>query len=163
MKLDLTDLYQAQRQLDQHIQTQHGVDYRSTRSKRTLALLVEVGELINETRAFKFWSLKAPSEKPIILDEYADGIHFFLSLGLDVGSNKMVYDIVRPSNDVVAQSLNVYEAIIVLHQDFNITVFEVAFQAYLNMMILLGFDTQDVVEGYFKKLGVNYTRQQTKY
>ena len=85
MKIDLTDLYQAQRQLDEHIQTQHGVDYRSTRSKRTLALLVEVGELINETRAFKFWSLKAPSEKPIIVDEYADGIHFFLSLGLDVG------------------------------------------------------------------------------
>ena len=163
MKIDLTDLYQAQRQLDEHIQTQHGVDYRSTRSKRTLALLVEVGELINETRAFKFWSLKAPSEKPIIVDEYADGIHFFLSLGLDVGSHKMVYEIITPSHDIVEQALSVYETVMSLHQGFTITTLEVAFQAYLNMMILLGFDTQDVVDGYFKKLGVNYTRQQTNY
>lgn len=163
MTLNLQEFYSAQAQLDAHIQTQHGVDYPSTRSKRILALLVEVGEMINETRAFKFWSKKGPSEKAIILDEYADGIHFLLSLGLDCGSVKYTYDIAPIKTDLVEQILVVYEAIIQFYQHPSVALFELAFAHYLACIPLLGFTPDDVKEGYFKKLGVNYTRQQTNY
>ena len=53
-----------------------------------LALLVEIGELANETRSFKFWSVKPASEKKIILEEFVDGIHFILSLGIECGFHK---------------------------------------------------------------------------
>lgn len=163
MRIDLTELFAAQKELDQHIQSQHHVTYASTREKRLLALLVEVGEMINETRAFKFWSKKGPSETPIILDEYADGMHFFLSLGLDINSEKYIYDIPPRDHEIVGQTLHVYETIMAFKKEGSVTTFEAAFLAYLSLIPHLGFDTTMVVEGYFKKLGVNYTRQKTNY
>ena len=80
--INLKDLFTEQAKLDGHIQTQHQVTYATTREKRILALLVEIGEMINETKTFKFWSKKPSAEKPIILDEYADGLHFLLSLAI---------------------------------------------------------------------------------
>ena len=55
---------------------------RVQKDERFLALLVEIGELANATRAFKYWSLKPAEERARLLDEYADGLHFFLSLAL---------------------------------------------------------------------------------
>ena len=78
MKIELKPLINEQAKLDAHIQSQHQVTYANTRDKRILALLVEIGEMINETKTFKFWSKKPSAEKPIILDEYADGLHFLL-------------------------------------------------------------------------------------
>lgn len=46
--------------------------------KNILELLVEIGELANETRCFKHWSTKGPSEKEIILDEYIDCLFMIL-------------------------------------------------------------------------------------
>lgn len=40
--------------------------------KNIVELLVEIGELANETRCFKYWSNKKPSSKEVIIDEYAD-------------------------------------------------------------------------------------------
>jgi dimeric dUTPase (all-alpha-NTP-PPase superfamily) len=161
--IQLTELYTAQAQLDAHIQEQHKVTYTSTRDKRILALLVEVGEMINETKVFKFWSKKPANDKAIILDEYADGLHFFLSLGLEVGSKKMTYDLQPSSVDITALTISVFAGVSQLKSQFTVAVFEQAFQDYLILMILLGFTVNEVLEGYFKKLGVNYTRQQNNY
>ena len=81
----LTPLFALQKQLDEEIAASHQVDYESTFSRRILALLVELGEFANETRCFKYWSYKGPSPKETILDEYADGLHFLLSLGIPLG------------------------------------------------------------------------------
>lgn len=163
MNIALAPLFVEQRKLDQHIQTQHGVSYASTREKRLLALLVEVGEMINETKTFKFWSKKPSAEKPIILDEYADGLHFLLSLAIEVGSLKQAYEIVQPVGSLTQATLQVFQSITVLLTSWTPTDVETAFQAYLNLIPLLQFTSEEVVEAYFKKLGVNYTRQQNAY
>ncbi|KNF06942.1 dUTPase [Gottschalkia purinilytica] len=49
--------------------------------ERLLALQVETSELANATRCFKYWSDKGPEPKERILDEYADVLHFVLSVG----------------------------------------------------------------------------------
>ena len=40
--------------------------------KNRLELLVELGELANETRCFKYWSTKQESDKEKVLEEYID-------------------------------------------------------------------------------------------
>ena len=50
-------------------------------SDRIMALQVEVSELANATRCFKYWSRKPPENKERILSEYADIFHFLLSVG----------------------------------------------------------------------------------
>src|SRR5688500_20051556 len=51
--------------------------------EKCLALLVELGELANETRCFKFRSKKPRNDDSVLLEEYVDNRHFRLSLGLE--------------------------------------------------------------------------------
>jgi dimeric dUTPase (all-alpha-NTP-PPase superfamily) len=163
MMIDLKLMLAEQAKLDAHIQQQHQVTYASTREKRLLALLVEVGEMINETKTFKFWSKKPSAEKPIILDEYADGLHFLLSLSIEVQSQEHHYQIATITKTLTQATLDVFLAISNLCQSFTTQALEKSFQHYLNLIPLLGFTSEEVVEAYFKKLGVNYTRQKNAY
>lgn len=81
-QVDLGIIFTKQIELDQHIQSNHNVTYDIIFEKLKLALAVELGELANEVRCFKFWSFKARSPKNVVLEEYVDGIHFITSLCL---------------------------------------------------------------------------------
>ncbi|KEH84569.1 dUTPase [Clostridium novyi] len=85
--MDLKKFLKMQKQLDEAIVKRHfgEVDQKKFLSKRLLALNVEVGELANATRCFKYWSTKGPESKERILDEYADVMHFWLSVGHTLG------------------------------------------------------------------------------
>ena len=91
--IDLEELYNLQASLDAEIANNHHVTYESTFERRLLALIVEIGELANETRCFKYWSNKGPSAKEVVMDEFADGIHFLLSLGIPLHAKKYKYEI----------------------------------------------------------------------
>ena len=69
MKLKIVDLIPYQNDLDERIFELHETDRPSTMQSRVLALLAEVGEFANETRCFKFWSVKGPSEKEVLAEE----------------------------------------------------------------------------------------------
>ena len=84
MTIDFSLLYEKQKGLDENIASNHHVTYASTRNRRIIALLVEIGEFANSTRCFKYWSNKPSETKERVLDEYADGLHFFLSVGIDI-------------------------------------------------------------------------------
>ncbi len=80
--MELKTLFTMQRELDAYIQKSQSVK-EDVFKEKGLALLVELAELANETRCFKFWSAKGPSEREVILEEYVDSIHFILSLGIE--------------------------------------------------------------------------------
>lgn len=164
--MELRELYALQLGLDKEIMEKHpGVSYETTKEKRILALLVELGEFANETRTFKFWSLKGPSEKEVILDEYADAIHFFLSLGLTIGIdsfehrfNKMV-----PFANLTEAIIDVYQKVVDFSKNTTKELYEEAFHSYLDILPQLGYNGDDMLEAYHKKLKVNYVRQETHY
>lgn len=55
--MNLSKLFELQRQLDEHIEREHPPKEGEDRlAKKILALQVELGELANEWRGFKFWS-----------------------------------------------------------------------------------------------------------
>src|SRR5690625_2830962 len=54
--MNLNKLFEAQRKLDERIVKEKGLENEDLLDKRILALLVELGELANEYRGFKFWS-----------------------------------------------------------------------------------------------------------
>lgn len=162
-QVNLEKLYSLQAGLDEEIHKNHNVCYKCTHEKRLLALLVEIGELANETRAFKFWSNKGPSAKEVILDEYADGIHFFLSLGIPLGTKKFVYELSENEGDLVAQFHNVYKLVTELKENYDLEHYQNALQYYLNLVLSLGYKGQDIIDSYLLKLAVNHKRQETNY
>lgn len=159
----LDELFPLQASLDEEIASLHNVSYESTFDKRVLALLVELGEFANETRCFKYWSLKSPSEKEVILDEYADGMHFFLSLGIPLGVSTFSHRFSIREKDLSKAVVDVYEKVSNLHAHYDPQHYAVAFGAFLNLLPLLGYEGDDAILAYKKKLSVNHKRQADKY
>ena len=158
----LDGLFPLQKELDEEIHALHGVSYQTTKSRRLLALLVEFGEFANETRCFKFWSLKGPSPKEVMLDEYADGLHFYLSLGLILGVAHLSYSPIE-LGDKTEAILRAYEKAVALHSKFDEKTYVEGFQSFLDLYPLFGFTAEEVKKAYLAKLSVNHKRQEEKY
>lgn len=161
--IDLTHLYLKQAELDQRIADNHHVSYETTRERRILALLVEIGEFANATRCFKYWSNKASEPLDIVLDEYVDGLHFFLSLGIDIKVNKKTYNYTKHADNLTKQVLETYRLASIFYKNQDEKSYIKAFQAFINIVPLLKVRWNVIEKAYYKKLGENYHRQDTNY
>lgn len=163
MKVQLTDIRIQQDQLDSRIFRLHQTSREQTTQKRILALLVELGELANETRCFKFWSLKGPNTQEIIAQEYSDGLHFFLSLGIDLKDDTEHLESVCSYSDPTQQFLFIYQLVSKLLIDFTTELYRQAFSEYLGLAQLLGMSGEDILNHYLSKNATNHQRQDEQY
>lgn len=100
--MNLTKLFEMQKVLDERINKEKGLEGQDLLPQKILALLVELGELANEWRGFKFWSKRQfPTNLEVhsidkegnvyyrntLLEEYVDCLHFLLSIGLELSVN----------------------------------------------------------------------------
>lgn len=156
-------LFKMQKQLDSYIESNHNLTNRDLFEDKYLALLVELGELANETRCFKFWSNKERSNEDIILEEYVDGIHFILSLGIVKGliyHNKSVMNSTQSETELFNI---VFENCVWFKNEPSQPRYNQLFESYLTLGLKLGFTEQDVFDAYIKKNEVNYERQKSGY
>lgn len=162
--MNFQKLFQMQEELDLHIEQNHGLQNENLVSKKILALSVELGELANETRCFKFWSLKPPAAKEKILEEYVDGIHFILSLGLACGFGyQEIKQGEQISNGLTEQFLQVFDLISKFKTSNSFPDYESLFQSYISLGELLSFSPQEIELAYIQKNEVNYERQEKGY
>ena len=161
--IDLSKLYIKQAELDQRIANNHYVTYASTRERRILALLVEIGEFANATRCFKYWSNKKSEPQDIVLDEYVDGLHFFLSLGIDINVSKKKYNYTKRADNLTKQVLETYRLASIFYKNQDEKSYIKAFQAFINIVPLLKVRWTTIEKAYYKKLGENYSRQDNNY
>ena len=158
-------LFNMQKELDRHIEAQHDLEKEDLFDRKILALLVELGELANETRCFKFWSLKPSSEKQVILEEFVDGIHFILSLGIECGFEDVSLVSSGKIGEINAskQFLKVYELV----QDFRNNRMKddyvQLFKSYMELGEVLGLTETQIEQAYNEKNEVNYDRQRKGY
>lgn len=157
-------LFQMQNDLDAYINRNHQLEGKHLFEEKFLALLVELGELANETRCFKFWSNKPSSKREVVLEEYVDNIHFLLSLGLEKEfafskihiAENAIQDKTLLFNDVFRKALTFYE------QQTEENYLNLV-QAYLQLARLLGFSEAEIFTAYLEKNEVNYERQNSGY
>jgi dimeric dUTPase (all-alpha-NTP-PPase superfamily) len=163
--MKLEKLFRMQKALDTHIEEKHQLQEEDLFDRKILALLVEIGELANETRSFKFWSVKPSSAKEVILEEFVDGIHFILSLGIECGFDTRQIDLTlsEPTLSVTEQFLIVYEVISIFQRSKGLDDFIRLFEAYLQLASILGFKKEEIDQAYLRKNEVNYQRQQNNY
>ncbi len=164
--MNIQKLFNMQRDLDRHIQQTHQLEQTDLVEKKTLALLVELGELANETRCFKFWSLKGPSSQDVILEEYVDGIHFILSLGIEMKYEEKLKNelpIFGGEQDLTSQFLRIYEAVNIFNVKQSFEAYKILFSQYLHLGSLLGYTAEEIEKAYISKNDVNYSRQKEGY
>ena len=163
MFCDLQKMYQKQYELDLEIANNHHITYEETKDKRLLALLVELGEFANATRTFKFWSFKPSESKERVLDEFADGLHFLLSLGLAYNFKLDTVEVESDEKNLTAAILKAYDDINDFYLERTFTMYAKMFVGYLKILATLGYTWQDAYDAYFLKLEENHHRQETNY
>ncbi|MEH7157524.1 dUTP diphosphatase [Neobacillus drentensis] len=187
--MNLEKLFQAQKVLRDRI----GYNEPDRLNKLILALLVELGECANEWRGFKFWSKdQAPRTRKArgpyvdledaefynpLLEEYVDGLHFVLELGLEINPKDFPIVDVEP---LTGEFKSVIEAI---RHTFNWTVnldyilFDEPFksdyriqrtyfnllQVFITLGEMLGFTWEEVEQAYYAKNSINHQRQEDGY
>lgn len=164
MKYDFTIQAEKQLALDKFIKDNSTIlSEQKYWEDRIIALLVELGEVSNEIRFFKYWSKKEASEKEVIIDELVDCLHFAFSLGNTLENDQWVFitdDMKRPINiiyfDIVGKLHKlVHEQSKELFRSMLFNLVEIAFY--------LSYSMEDIQQAYDKKNAVNYERQNTGY
>ncbi|WP_314728291.1 dUTP diphosphatase [Bacillus sp. Marseille-Q3570] len=166
MDLNLQQMYKMQNELDRRIESERGLENTDLLDKKILALLVEIGELANETRCFKFWSSKPPSSKDIILEEYVDGVHFLLSIGLILPFEvpERVHIPANFEGETINAFLKVYESVATFKNNReDINNYNQLMEDYLMIGRILGFTIEEIQDAYLSKNKVNHTRQDQGY
>ncbi|KPH73919.1 MULTISPECIES: dUTP diphosphatase [Bacillaceae] len=157
------ELYSMQQSLDNHIESNHQLKNQDLFQEKYLALLVELGELANETRCFKFWSNKPRNKNNIILEEYVDGLHFILSLGLEKAyrySSRKLDELTRTETE---QFNKVFESCTDFYKNVSKENYDRLFVDFLQLGEILGFSEADIQYAYYKKNEINYERQNKGY
>jgi len=160
---NLEKLFDLQKDLDARIRREHLLqtnEYEYRLNKKLLALLVEIGELANETRCFKFWShMQKPRSRDRVLEKGVDVLHFLLAIGIDLGIKPRKYETISKI-DLTGQFLALYDSarFCARSDEWHWT-----FRLYLTLMESLGFSWIEIEKAYIKKNAINHERQNSGY
>ena len=152
-----------QKELDERIRKEHKLVNANLMEEKMLAFQVELGELANETRCFKYWSLKPASSREVILEEYVDGIHFLLSIGIDLNKTDVTVAPLESNVNLTKQFVILFELSSRFSKTKNAEDFISLFQQYLLLGKQLNFTTVEIEEAYIGKNQVNHQRQSEGY
>lgn len=167
MRIFLEKFYNMQERLDKIIEVKHNVDFKSQIifQKRVIALQVELAELAQELRFFKYWSTnQKPSER--VLAEYVDSFHFLLSMTNTLNCRELEFSY---PNDADNTPLMTMDEMFSLTMTFAGQMFDqplkigYAFMSFLDLGFKIGLKWEDIVEEYKKKHAENLLRQDSGY
>ena len=169
--MNFTKLFETQQILDERIIDEHELEGQDFLEDKLLALRTEVGECANEWRGFKFWSDNTEANRGSLLEEYDDGLHFILSIGIEIEMSKdVILGNVIEHLSVASAFNRVYNLISIMEVCFlsgNHTGAKIQYSLlineYMNLGKLLHFDLNEIETAYFNKNAVNHERQEHGY
>ena len=164
--MDFKRLFAMQHTLDERIRKEHHLEDADVLNDKILALYVEVGELANETRCFKYWSHKPASPRHVILEEYVDGFHFILSLGLECGFRDDLPDslaISKEETNITELFLELIEAIVQFRDKKSRDTYWQLMAHFIVLGKAFGFSEEEIYRAYVEKNEVNHRRQDEGY
>lgn len=220
--MNLSKLFELQRQLDAHIEKEHPRQPGEDRlAKKILALQVELGELAQEWRGFKYWSHDQEPRTKIeyicptcngtgdenydsyiddleggythevincedcggtgtlgykntLLEEFADALHFILSIGLELEITAIEIDSDYTHEDPSAtfvelfgdtwELFNFREIHDKQSKFIQISIYERMFNRFVGIGEKhLGFTWEQIEEAYMRKNRENHQRQESGY
>lgn len=160
---ELEEIYKQSKYIDTLFAQQYDIKSPEIVHKYTLELLVELGELANETRCFKFWSNKGPSEKDMILEEYIDCL-FMLLYFCNILSISLEEEFPFSQNqNMVDTFLLLYSLGVEFSKTFDKNVLKRLVVELFHLKDLLNFTMEDLQEETYKKKRIITKRLNSDY
>ncbi len=163
MTINLKEILELQRELDFNIETKHNINKDDVVNKKKLAFIVELCEMINVNRCFKFWSVKNNYDREKLGDEFVDCLHFILSLSLYYKMEKTEFNILENNYDkdqltdkildLIKASTNINDA-----HDCEVIIIKL-----FELCKTFDFTWKDIIDFYKKKNDINHQRQKDNY
>jgi dimeric dUTPase (all-alpha-NTP-PPase superfamily) len=162
--MNLKYMIELQGGLMEHIKKAKGLDVIPL-NDTVFALLVELGELANEVKFFKYWSKNnKPTEKT--LEEYIDGLHFVLQIGILGGfdfSQSLKHGKWLTLQMQFSDLFKRVAAMTGIYGSYNEGAFKKILELYLSLGEMLGFTPEEIEKAYLEKNKVNHERQRDGY
>ncbi len=122
--------------------------------KNKLELLVEIGELANETRFFKYWSNK-PMDMELVKGEYADCIiitfYFFNIMNINLDEDFKEID----DYDNVDIFARLYKLGSEFYYNNDRNIIKEFFVTVIKLGYMIGFNDQDIINACMTKINSN--------
>lgn len=168
--MDIVKLYNMQKELDERIIKQHGLEGQDLLPNTVLALQIEHCELFNEWRGFKHWSKDQEPRRKKMVTEASDCLHFYLSIArqLDIPVEELsTYDdfLEGSTPELLSELLSVIGQINTYEDRYRkLFAFRNAWFLFWNVLEQrLQIYPDDLYQAYLDKNAENHKRQDTGY
>lgn len=142
---DFERIYIENKKLDEMFDKLYDHHSEDTIEKNIVELLVELGELANETRCFKYWSNKKPSSNNMA--------------NIDLNEP---FEEVNEKN-IVTQFKQLYKLVSTLDIKLDRELIKEILSNLANLGILLDFSKEEIVDGCLLKINKNKSRFDTGF
>lgn len=164
LQINIKELFLLQKKLDNIVHNNHNIkNPMDVFIQRKLALAVEVAELANEVKCFKYWSLKKGDDKQKIGEEFADVLHFALSHAIFLNSKKSEYSISGKIYDKKELSSLFLKLLELASKLLNAWECEEFLSILFELSPSLDLSIDDIFNFYKNKNDINLQRQKDKY
>ncbi len=160
--MNIKNLLVNQIKLNQAIIENSNINNENLIKKQILALIVEISELANEIQQFKYWKKSVNIDNEKAMEEYADGLHFYLSFGINLNMDEYIEAIIF-SEDITTQFLEIYNSIFVLSKNMDLENFNYSLGLFFGLGKLLKYSDDNIKKAYLNKNKINFTRIKEKY
>ena len=127
-----------------------------------LALLTELGELANEVQCFKYWKQNKTISREKVLEEFADCLHFALSLENHL-NQLYEHNLNAEIKDVIKEDLVEENTFDFLYAYMKVISDDLPLIEIMNLGMALGITGEELEQSYLKKYEKNLRRQQEGY
>ena len=158
------EYYQRNRQLDKMYEERYGDTVNKMYEKNCLELIVEICEFANESKCFKYWSVKSP-DRDLLLEEYADCLSMLFCIfnahnieEIDVLDISIGDDIILLFNEIIRMC-----TMLMNKGNVDKILLLTIFTYLLHIAKLLNITDKEVLDACYMKLGKNIERLNSDY
>lgn len=160
--MKLHKFYSLQEKLDNHIFENKNKNRSETLNARILAATIELAEIANEVKSFKFWSNKGMDREKAI-EEYVDVLHFLLSIGIDLNHRIEESAFLDVNLDFTDLFLKLFDLFSHLNQNTTKESYEQVMLYFFTLAKKLEISDEIIESEYLRKHEINYERQRNGY
>lgn len=157
------ELFIENKKLDDIYVEKYSKTVKDYHIKNCMGFIIELGEFVNETKCFKYWTIKKTNMDDL-LEELADCFQMILCLYHHYGINNIrLFKDERMSNDLITCINDTFRLSTELIPNGNKELCETIFNYLYHISKLLELKDEDILDACFKKIEKNKDRLASDY